>query len=144
MTLRDMSPHSRGAMRPDYGCFFRPTKGVGNAGRQCTRSLACKIKIAYELVTTVAPVHPTFPHGVGFNKLLRALPGDQGFVDTVTGGIGVSGPIGPTSPSARLTPTLRRQDHTTSPSAYGAFVKAPSRVHRIPPPYVRDDRETPL
>jgi hypothetical protein len=80
MTLRDMSPHSRGAMRPDYACLFRPTKGVGNAGRQCTRSLACKIKIAYELVTTVAPVHPTFPHGVGFNKLLRALPGDQGLL----------------------------------------------------------------
>jgi hypothetical protein len=42
-----------------------------------------------------------------------------------------------------LTPASRRQDHTTSPSASVPFVSSTIGVHRIPP-YVRDDRETPL
>src|ERR1700743_3331661 len=42
-----------------------------------------------------------------------------------------------------LTPASGRQDHTTSPSASGALVRSAIRVHCIPP-YVRDDRETPL
>src|SRR5215471_12796989 len=37
----------------------------------------------------------------------------------------------------------RRQDHTTSPSAIGAFVVCAARVHRIHT-YVRDDRKTAL
>ena len=45
--------------------------------------------------------------------------------------------------SANLTPAPRRQDHTTSPYASGAFVLRASRVHHIPP-RVRDDRDTPL
>jgi hypothetical protein len=52
---------------------------------------------------------------------------------TVTGGIA----------SAGLTPASGRQDHTTSPSASSALVSGALSVHRIPP-YVRDDRETPL
>ena len=42
-----------------------------------------------------------------------------------------------------LTPAPRRQDHTTSPYASGAFVLCAFRVHRIPP-HVRDDRDPPL
>jgi hypothetical protein len=42
-----------------------------------------------------------------------------------------------------LTPASRRQDHTTSPSATGAFVKGAANVHRISS-RVRDDRDTPL
>jgi hypothetical protein len=45
--------------------------------------------------------------------------------------------------STNLTPASRRQDHTTSPSAFAPFVKGAIGVHRIPP-HVRDDRETPL
>jgi hypothetical protein len=33
-----------------------------------------------------------------------------------------------------LTPALRRQDHTISPSTSGAFVKGALSVHRIPAP----------
>jgi hypothetical protein len=40
-------------------------------------------------------------------------------------------------------PASRHQDHTISPHASGAFVKAALRVHRNPP-RVRDDRESPL
>jgi hypothetical protein len=32
-------------------------------GAQCTRSLVCSEK-AHELVTTVAPEHPAFPHAM--------------------------------------------------------------------------------
>ena len=32
-------------------------------GARCTRSLACK-KVTRELVTTVAPEHPAFPHAM--------------------------------------------------------------------------------
>jgi hypothetical protein len=69
------------------------------------------------------------PHN-GFNRLLRALPGDQGFVDTVTGGIGVSSPTGPTSPPAGLTPTSRRQDHTTW---HVRVTRRSSKAHPRPP-----------
>jgi hypothetical protein len=44
---------------------------------------------------------------------------------------------------ADVAPASGRQDHTTSPSASGAFVLRAIRVHRSPP-HVRDDRETPL
>jgi hypothetical protein len=40
-------------------------------------------KKAYELVTTVTPETPGHSPRDGFNKLLRALPGDQGLFDTV-------------------------------------------------------------
>src|ERR1700750_2786760 len=43
-----------------------------------------------------------------------------------------------------LTPASGRQDHTTSPSARISLVSRNPRVHRIPVPYVRDDRDTPL
>ena len=42
-----------------------------------------------------------------------------------------------------MTPASRRQDHTTSPSAFARFVKRAISVHRIPS-RVRDDREPPL
>jgi hypothetical protein len=91
-------------------------------------------KKAYELVTTEAAEKNTrhSPHD-GFNKLPRALPGDQGFVDTVTGG----------KDSAGLTPTSRRQDHTTWPSASAPFVKGASTSTTSRSAY-RDDREPPL
>src|ERR1700722_9568218 len=50
----------------------------------------------------------------------------------------------PVECSTGLTPTTRRQDHTALPSASGALVFSAARVHCIPAPCVRDDRETPL
>jgi hypothetical protein len=74
--------------------------------------------------------HPAFP-AQWFYGLLRALPGDQALL-----------PPSPALLLADLTPTLGRQNHTTSPSAAAHFVKRAARVHRIPP-HVRDVR-TPL
>jgi hypothetical protein len=75
-------------------------------GARCTRSLACKVKIAHELVTTVAPDSPGIPARNGFNGFLRALPGDRACLSPSSAHLG-----------ADLTPASRRQDHTTSPSA---------------------------
>ena len=69
----------------------------------------------------------------GFYSLLRALPGDQELFVTVASGIA----------STNLTPTLRRQDHTTWPSDLASPVSRAATSHRIPP-RVRDVRETPL
>src|SRR3981189_243315 len=76
--------------------------------------------------------HSGLPCAVVYG-LLRALPGEPGFLATVTSRI----------VPRRLTPASGRQDHTTSPSARVTLVSRNSRVHRIPP-QVRDDREPPL
>jgi hypothetical protein len=101
-------------------------------GARCARSLACKMKKHTSVVTTVTSVSPDIPRAMVYD-LLRALPGDQALLTPSLDG----------QESARLTPTSRRQDHTTSPSALAPFVKGAIRVHRIPP-RVRDDRDTPL
>src|SRR5213595_3050064 len=100
-------------------------------GAQCTRSLACKIKIAHERSHHGhTGNHPAFP-AQWFYGFLRALPGDQACLTP-----------SPALLLADLTPASGRQNHTTSPSAAARFVKRTARVHRIPP-RVRDVR-TPL
>jgi hypothetical protein len=86
------------------------------------------------IVTTVTPVSPGIPRANGFNGLLRALPGDRAFLS----------PSSAKVISANLIPASRNQDHTASPSAVNAFVPCVTRVHRIPRPTCRDDRDTPL
>src|SRR3984957_21092638 len=96
-------------------------------GAQCTHSLACKNNKTHELVTTGPPgFSPDIPARVGFNRLLRALPGDQVFLTP-----------SPADNSTGLTPTRRRQDHTSSPSATSALVYGAACVHHILP-RVRD------
>src|SRR3954462_14436044 len=68
----------------------------------------------------------------GFNGFLRALPGDRACL-----------PPSSADHSVNLMPASGHQNHTTSPSATVPFVSSTIGVHRIPP-YVRDDRETPL
>ena len=65
--------------------------------------------------------------------LLRALPGDQACLTP-----------SPTDNSAGLTPTLRRQDHTTWPPARKCSRPKHRLRHRIPAPCVRDEKRTPL
>jgi hypothetical protein len=66
-----------------------------------------------------------------FYGLLRALPGDQALLSP-----------SPALLLADLTPTLGRQNHTTSPYASAPFVTRAARVHRIPP-RVRNVRNAP-
>src|SRR6266404_3320838 len=100
-------------------------------GAQCARGLACKIKQAYELVTTVTPERPGIPRAMVL-RLTSRSPRRSGLL----------------SPSsalliADLTPASGRQNHTTSPSASAPFVTCAARVHRIPP-HVGDVRNAPL
>src|SRR6266403_5188764 len=75
-------------------------------GARCTRSLACKIKQAYERSHHGhTGNHPAFP-AQWFYGLLRALPGDPACLTP-----------SPALLLADLTPALGRQNHTTSPYA---------------------------
>jgi hypothetical protein len=49
-----------------------------------TRSLGCKGKKHAELVTTGSPKRSGIPCANGFNGFLHALPGESGFLATVT------------------------------------------------------------
>jgi hypothetical protein len=91
-----------------------------------------QLKKARKQVTTGTPSSPAFPARWCYG-LFRALPGEPGFFATVVRDIvheldpsvGGSGPHGF---------TVRRHDRSSTARC----------VHRIPPPYVRDDRDTPL
>jgi hypothetical protein len=86
------------------------------------------------VVTTVTPESPDIPRAMVLTAYLRALPGDQGFVDTVTGGklhrldanLEASGPHDLASPQSRCP---RR---------------GTARVHRIPHPTFVTIAQTPL
>jgi hypothetical protein len=73
------------------------------------------VEVLTSVVTTVTPETPGIPRAMVYS-LLRALPGEPGLFATVISGIS----------STDLIPASGRQDHTTSPSASGAFVLAPS------------------
>jgi len=86
----------------------RKSEGAGNAG--CfghTRSLVCENKKHTSIVTTGIAGSTGIPCANGFNGFLRALPGEPGFLATITLRIIPQG----------LTPASGRQNHTTSPSA---------------------------
>jgi hypothetical protein len=68
-------PIPRRQTAPELCHPFRPHEGVGNAGRaRRSRSLACESKKHTSVVTTVAPVHPAFPHADGFTAYSALSP----------------------------------------------------------------------
>src|SRR5450432_4942568 len=102
-------------------------------GAQCTRSLACKNKKAYERshhghtgITRHSP-HNGFTVSFVLSPASRALlpPSSAVCLRQLDTGVRVSGPHDFSVRERRPRP--------------GTI-----RVHRIPAPYVRDDRETPL
>src|ERR1700730_6590659 len=129
-----MSVHSRGAMRPGCACRVRPWEGAGNAGCPLhPRSRVHLVVVERTRVTTSTPESPGIPARNGFTAYFVLSPATGLFCHRRRRNC-----------SADLTPASGRQDHTTLPSARQALSSsAPARVHRIPP-YVRDDRETPL
>src|SRR6266702_3056108 len=119
-----MTPRSRGARRPS----FARTLSLENRGRRECRvpnaptASRAKLNKAHERSHhRYTGVNPAFP-AQWFYGLLRALPGDQALL-----------PPSPALLLADLTPTLGRQNDTTSPSASAPFVTCAARVHRIPP-----------
>src|SRR3954464_1130558 len=85
-------------------------------GARCARSLACKIKKAYEHSHHGHTGNTRHSPRNGFNGFLRALPDDRALLP----------PSSAELVSADLTPASGRQDHTTSPSASARFVKRAS------------------
>ena len=81
-------------------------------GVPCTRSLVCEKQKHTSKSPQVHRIDPAFPHAIGFNGFLRALPGEPGFVATIAREI---------ITSTGLTSASGCQDHTTSPSASYAF-----------------------
>ncbi len=91
-----------------------------------TRSLACEIKKHTSIVTTgSAGAIRRFLRN-GFNGLLRALPGEPGFLATIISAMRKS-------IVANLTPASGRQDHTASPSAPVSTKAKPAALVPVPP-----------
>jgi hypothetical protein len=112
-----------------------PNKGRGECRVPIAPAASCaKCRKHTSVVTTVAPGSPGIPARDGFNSLFRALPGDRACLPPSLADLS----------SANLTPASGRQDHTTSPFARPALSSAAPLASIASPPYVRDDRETPL
>src|SRR5258707_1728415 len=94
-------------------------------GARCARSLACKIKQAYEHSHHGhTGNHPAFP-AQWFYGLLRALPGDQACLTP-----------SPALLIADLTPASGRQNHTTWPYASALFVNCAAASTASRPAFV--------
>ena len=80
--------------------------------RDGTRSLASEVREDTSVVT-IHRKYPAFPHAIGFNGFLRALPGVRDVLVPVIGAMQCI--------LANLTPAKGRQDHAASPSASSSF-----------------------
>ena len=114
-TWGELRSRSRGMFRPSFYKFVGPlrTEGAGNAGcRLHPRSRVPKLRTwrtrAYRFSRNI----PAFP-AQWLYGLLRALPGERACCHRHL-----------QKPPANLAPASRRQDHTTSPYAFGVFVRA--------------------
>ena len=125
-------------------CIFvsplRKTEGAGKTG--CALHPRSRVqtvrKNAHEHTGSAETLRPSLRNGFTAYFVLSPV---NGFLATVAGGIPRSIQLDRCAP-ADLTPAPRRQDHTTSPYASGAYVSYALRVHRISP-RVRDVR-TPI
>src|SRR6202790_1553410 len=70
--------------RPGCACLFRPKEGAGNAGRPMRPIAACAMVVVERTrVSQVTPESPGIPRAMVYG-LFRALPGEPGFLATVT------------------------------------------------------------
>jgi hypothetical protein len=122
----DMSPRSRGAVRPSFASVPTPAKKRGRRESRVRAAPAVSCaKVRKETHTSIQVQRRQsgFPCAVVYG-LFRALPGDRAFLP----------PSPPRSLLLKnLTPASGCQDHTASPSATPAFVFRKFRVHRISP-----------
>src|SRR6266481_3678021 len=121
-------------MRPRFAKIVSPNnqRAQGMPGARCAHSLACKIKQAYELVTTVTPEITRHSPRNGFTAYF-ALSSVTTLFDTVA-----------CASYRRLDANDWGVGTTRLRRTQADRVRlARCRVHRIPP-RVRDDRDTPL
>src|SRR5882672_9112358 len=108
-------------------------RAQGKPGARCTRGLVRKSRYKNAHEHTGSAEASGLPCAMVYG-LFRALPGEPSSIATVTSQI----------TSAKLSASVGRQDHTTSPSARVTLVSRNFRVHRIPPRVRDDSRSAPL
>jgi len=136
--VRGTRTRSRGALRPSSARTTsleeRRAQGMPGAPLAPIASRANRKDTQAE-VTTGQAASPTFPARVVL-RFPSCSPRRPGFFASVVGTM--------QSIVANLTPALVCRDHTTLPFAADVIRLLTRRAHRIPLPYVRDDREAPL
>jgi hypothetical protein len=135
----DTSPRPRRATRPSCACIFRPEmEGAalpqeGSGECRCTRGRACRVvstRVSHHGRTGITRHSRTR----WFYGLFRALPGDRALL----------------SPSLRGVASAKLDASVGASGPHDFAVRKPALSSAAPPasiaspPYVRDDRETPL
>ena len=113
-----MARHPRGAIRPSScACHPREWRVQGMPGARCTRGLVRKIvqRSAHEHTGSAEAIRHSLRNG--FTAYAALSPAIRICLSPSPRGCWLSHPVGPASPPRDLTPTSRRQDHTTSPYA---------------------------
>ena len=130
----DVTSRSRDMNCPRFAGISCPLQSEGAGKTGCLLHPRSRVRFALTKVHTSIQGSgntPAFP-AQWLYGLLRALPGERLFCHRRCAKMNLR----------NLTPAPRRQNHTTSPYASGAYVYRAFRVHRISP-HVRDDRERP-
>ena len=120
--LRDLAAQFARGLPSNFVAL--PSEGAGNAGRPMRPIAACAMAVskkAHALVRSHRN-HPAFPTQwfTAYNALSPVI---RLFLSP--------SPVRSVLPT-NLTPAMRHQNHTPSPSASGAVVTSTIRVHRIP------------
>jgi hypothetical protein len=131
----DTSPRSRGDKRVRVVASSAPKRAWGMPGGQHTRSLVCAEVEHTSKSTTVAPEITRHSR----TRMVLTVS----FVLFPETGLCCLRHLRDHR-LASLTPASGRQNHTTSPSAWGAFVSHTTSVHRIPCPTFVTIGQTPL
>ena len=163
ITFADITPRSRGAIRPRFAQKSRPLKseGAGNAGcalhpRSRVQNGKRKRTRAYRFSGGT----PTFP-AQWLYGLLRALPGESGLFASVASGYGLFRARSGRQASEDLTPTIEASGPHDFTVRTAPFVSLPPIAHGVDPalpsrvtpdaaastasrPNVSDDPDTPL
>src|SRR6202022_301840 len=125
-TISNANPRSRGAFAPEV-CWkfpYPPIRGRREYRVHAAPAVSCATvhkTNAHEHTGSAEAIRHALRNGL---RLISRSPRRSGFLVTVAGGV----------LTANLTPASRRQDHTTSPSAFVPFVNGTISVHRIPRP----------
>jgi hypothetical protein len=117
-TISDVSPCSRGTLRPSCGFIFRPLRGRGECRVPDAPAASCAIVVVERTrVTTSTPERPAFPHAMVLTAYVGLSPVTGLFCHRHSQSKVLSLPGWAKQDSANLTPASGRQDHTILPSA---------------------------
>ena len=117
-TISDVSPCSRGTLRPSCGFIFRPLRGRGECRVPDAPAASCAIVVVERTrVTTSTPERPAFPHAMVLTAYVVLSPVTGLFCHRRLADIVLSLPGWADRTPQNLTPASGRQDHTILPSA---------------------------